>query len=77
VDLERVPGEASAVLRTALSIPKECSADAAGLTLPGTLVHVLEVFRPCFTAPTFTTFTALMAGLVVQSAGWKVCGMKS
>ncbi len=46
-----------------------------GLTLPGTLLSVLDPFRPCFTAPTFETFTALVAGLVAQPVGRTVCGM--
>lgn len=36
--------------------------------------RVLEVFRPCFTAPSFNTFTALVAGLVAQPVGRTVCG---
>ena len=46
-----------------------------GLTLPGTLSRVLDVFRPCFTAPTFETFTALVVGLVAHSAERTVRGM--
>jgi hypothetical protein len=46
-----------------------------GLTLPGTLSRVLDVFRSCFTTPTFETFTALVAGLVAQPAERTVCGM--
>ncbi len=46
-----------------------------GLTLPGTLCGVLAVFRPCFTAPTFATFTALVAGLCAQPVSRTVCGM--
>ncbi len=46
-----------------------------GLTLPGTLLRVLDPLRPCFTAPTFETFTALVAGLVAQPVGRTVCGM--
>ena len=30
--------------------------------LPGSLLRLLEEFRPCFTAPTFTTFALLAAG---------------
>lgn len=45
------------------------------VTLPCTLVRVLETFRSCFTAPTFETFTALVAGLVAQPVGQTVCGM--
>jgi hypothetical protein len=46
-----------------------------GLTLPGTLSGVLAAFRPCFTAPTFGTFAALVAGLVAQPVSRTVCGM--
>jgi hypothetical protein len=34
-----------------------------------------EEFRPCFTAPTFITFTLLAAGLIARPAGRTVCGM--
>ncbi|MBO0884328.1 MAG: transposase, partial [Mycobacterium sp.] len=44
-------------------------------TLPGSLGRVLETFRPCFTAPTFTTFVTLLAGMVAQPANRTVCGM--
>jgi hypothetical protein len=44
-------------------------------TLPGSLRRVLEAFRPCFTAPTFTTFVALLAGLIARPANRTVCGM--
>jgi hypothetical protein len=43
--------------------------------LPGSLIELLEAFRPCFTAPTFTTFALLAAGLVARPAGRTVCGM--
>lgn len=46
-----------------------------GVTLPGTLSHVLDEFRSCFTAPTFETFTAMVAGLVAQPVERTVCGM--
>lgn len=45
------------------------------VTLPGALSRVLTTFRSCFTAPTFETFTALVAGLLAQPVGWTVCGM--
>lgn len=45
------------------------------LTLPGTLSRVLAAFRPCFSAPTFATFTALVAGLCAQPVSRTVCGM--
>jgi hypothetical protein len=44
-------------------------------TLPGSLGHVLEAFRPCFTAPTFTTYVTLPAGMVAQPANRTVCSM--
>ena len=37
-------------------------------TLPGSLGRVLESFRPYFTAPTFTTFVTLLAGMIVRFA---------
>ncbi len=43
--------------------------------LPGSLMELLEGFRPCFTAPTFTTFALLAAGLIARPAGRTVCGM--
>jgi hypothetical protein len=36
---------------------------------------VLDPFRPCFTTPTFETFTALVVGLVAQPVERTVCGM--
>jgi hypothetical protein len=44
-------------------------------TLPASLAGLLWVFRPCFTAPTFGTFAALVAGLVAQPGRRTVCGM--
>jgi hypothetical protein len=46
-----------------------------GSTLPGALTRVLATFRPCFTAPTFEVFTALVAGLFTQPVSRTVCGM--
>jgi DDE superfamily endonuclease len=43
--------------------------------LPGSLMELLEEFRPCFTAPAFTTFALLAAGLIARPAGRTVCGM--
>ena len=43
--------------------------------LPGSLMELLEEFRPCFTAPIFTTFALLAAGLIARPAGRTVCGM--
>ena len=40
-----------------------------GLTLPGALSRVLAPFRPCFTAPTFAVFTALVAEWVPARSG--------
>jgi hypothetical protein len=45
------------------------------LTLPASLAVLLETFRSCFTAPTFGTFQALVAGLVAQTGRRTVCGM--
>jgi len=45
------------------------------LTLPATLSRVLDPLRSCFTAPSFETFTALVAGLVAQPVGRTVCGI--
>jgi hypothetical protein len=45
------------------------------VTLPGGLSRVLEVLRPCVTAPTFETFTVLVAGLFAAPVGRTVCGM--
>ena len=44
-------------------------------TLPGAFTRVLATFRPCFTAPTFQTFTVLAAGLLAQPVRRTVCGM--
>ncbi|MCA1696381.1 MAG: transposase, partial [Actinobacteria bacterium] len=44
-------------------------------TLPVSLMALLVVFESCFTAPTFRTFAALMAGLVARSGPRTVCGM--
>lgn len=44
-------------------------------TLPGTLMRVLVPFRKCFTAPTFITFTMMVAGLLAQPVRRTVCGM--
>lgn len=46
-----------------------------GVTLPGTLSRVLDPLRPCFTVPTFETFSVLVAGLVAQSVARTVCGV--
>jgi hypothetical protein len=46
-----------------------------GPTLPGALSRVLATFRPCFTVPTFETFTMMVAGLFAQPVGRTICGM--
>jgi hypothetical protein len=45
------------------------------LTVPSSLLALLEVLRPCFTAPTFRTFCAMAVGLVGQTGSATVCGM--
>jgi hypothetical protein len=44
-------------------------------TLPPSLAGMLWAFRPCFTAPSFRTFCALVGGLVAQPGRRTVCGM--
>lgn len=44
-------------------------------TLPVSFSAVLQVLRPCFTAPSFRTFTALVAGLISQTGRRTVTGM--
>ena len=44
-------------------------------TLPTSLAELLSVFGPCFTAPTFRTFTALAAGFLAQQGQGTVTGM--
>ncbi len=45
------------------------------VTLPLSLAVLLEVFQPCFTAPTFRTFRALAVGFLAQTGRRTVCGM--
>jgi len=45
------------------------------LNLPVSLLGVLVMVRPCFTAPTFTTFCGLVAGLAGQVRRRTVVGM--
>ena len=45
------------------------------VTLPLSAAVLLEVFRPCFTAPTFRTFRVLVAGFLAQTGCRSVCGM--
>lgn len=44
-------------------------------TLPGSWLGLLSSFRSCFTAPTFTTFVALVSGLVARPQRRTVTGM--
>ena len=46
-----------------------------GLTLPASLAALLGALRPCFTAPSFTTFCGLAAGLAGQVRRRTVAGM--
>jgi len=46
-----------------------------GPTAPRSLAGLLDVFRPCFTAPTFQTFLGLVVGLIGQTRRRTVCGM--
>jgi DDE superfamily endonuclease len=43
--------------------------------IPASLAQVLAVLRSCFTAPSFTTFTALTTGMLAQPGTHTVCGM--
>jgi hypothetical protein len=45
--------------------------------VPPSLLIVLEVLRPCFTAPSFATFSALVAGALSVSGPRTVTGMWS
>ena len=47
----------------------------ATLPVPASLVTLLAVFSPLFTAPSFRTFTALACGFLAQSGKRTVCGM--
>jgi hypothetical protein len=44
-------------------------------TIPGSLADLLAVFRSCFTAPTFTTFSGMVVGSIAQTRRRTVCGM--
>ncbi len=46
-----------------------------GFTLPASLAGLLAAFQPCFTAPTFTTFCALVYGMFASTGQRTVCGM--
>jgi hypothetical protein len=47
----------------------------AALPAPASLMTLLAVFSPLFTAPSFRTFTALACGFLAQSGKRTVCGM--
>jgi hypothetical protein len=47
----------------------------AVLPVPASLMTLLAVFAPLFTAPSFRTFTALACGSLAQSGKRTVCGM--
>lgn len=47
----------------------------AALPVPGSLMTLLAVFCPLFTAPSFRTFTGLACGFLAQSGKRTVCGM--
>src|SRR5262245_61509219 len=46
-----------------------------GPTVPPSLLALLQAMRPCFTAPSFRTFTALVMGLIVQQKRRTVVGL--
>jgi hypothetical protein len=46
-----------------------------GMTLPASLLLVLEVTRPCFTKHSFETFCQLATGMVAQTGRRTVTGM--
>jgi hypothetical protein len=45
------------------------------LSVPPSLAQLLAGLRPCFTAPTFTTFCALVCGMLAQTGRRTVTGM--
>src|ERR1700746_217446 len=47
----------------------------AALPVPASLMTLLAVFSPLFTAPSFRTFTMLACGFLAQSGKRTVCGM--
>jgi hypothetical protein len=47
----------------------------AALPVPASLMTLLAVFSPLFTAPSFRTFTGLACGFLAQSGKRTVCGM--
>ncbi|MGI5143676.1 IS701 family transposase [Streptomyces sp. CA-106110] len=44
-------------------------------TVPPSLDWLLGVLRPCFRAPTYRVFTALVVGMIAQTGRHTVCGM--
>jgi DDE superfamily endonuclease len=46
-------------------------------TLPPSFAALLATLRPCFTAPSFRTFTALVAGMIAQPGRRTITGMLS
>ena len=46
-----------------------------GLSLPPSFALLLAEVRPCFTAPSFTTFCGLVCGMLAQTGRRTVCGM--
>jgi hypothetical protein len=44
-------------------------------TLPSTFAALLAILRPCFTAPSFRTFTALLAGMIAIPQRRTITGM--
>ena len=47
----------------------------AVLPVPASLMTLLAVFAPLFTAPSFRTFTMLACGFLAQPGKRTVCGM--
>jgi DDE superfamily endonuclease len=46
-----------------------------GLSVPPSFARLLAGLRPCFTAPGFTTFCALVCGMLAATGRRTVCGM--
>jgi hypothetical protein len=46
-----------------------------GPSVPPSLARLLGALRPCFTAPTYTTFCGLVCGMLAQTGRRTVCGM--
>ena len=47
----------------------------AAMPVPASLMTLLAVFAPLFTAPSFRTFAVLACGFLAQSGKRTVCGM--